>query len=246
MSQTIPDQRATSNAIHFSDIRTVKVRPFDLLRRSYEFIRGQYWLFFGLTSVGLLVSSAVPFGILLGPMFVGIYRCLIARERSETVDFTTLFQGFDSFKESLIATLVMMAITLVLIVPLMLVIVIALAFLIDQHQNGANGVHPVAWFTLLFAFFVALLVTNMLVFLPFLFAFQLIADRNVSGSDAMKFSFQAVRVNLVGLSGYLILISVVSISLMMMCYIPLLFILPVLFTSFFLVYRDVFPRQLQQ
>jgi uncharacterized membrane protein len=93
---------------------------------------------------------------------------------------------------------------------------------------------------------VALLVTNMLVFLPFLFAFQLIADRNVSGSDAMKLSFQAVRVNLVGLSGYLILISVVSISLMMMCYIPLLFILPVLFTSFFLVYRDVFPRQLQQ
>lgn len=243
MSQTNPYQPTTATPVKVSDIRKVKVRPFELLQRGYDFISGQYWLFFGLTLVGMLIASAVPFGIIMGPMLVGIYLCFLARERGEIVEFAKLFQGFDSFKESFIATLVIIAATFILIIPLMLVFVVAMLFLVDPQQNGPNGAPPIAMFALMFLFYAALLIANMMVILPFLFTFQLIADRNVSGIDAVKLSFAGVRRNLFGLIGYLIVVSIVSVMLMMMCYIPLFFFLPISFASLFLLYRDIFPGQ---
>ncbi|KAA1261546.1 hypothetical protein LF1_40960 [Rubripirellula obstinata] len=245
MSQANPYQPAATTPVYDPEIRRVKVRPFELLQRGYDFISGQYWLFFGLSLVGMLIASAVPFGIIMGPMLVGIYLCFLARERGETVEFAKLFQGFDSFKESFIATLVIIAATFVVIIPLMLVFVVAMMFLIDPQQNGPNDGPPIALFALMFAFYVVLLLVNMLIVLPFMFTFQLIADRNVSGIDAVKLSLKAVRVNLFGLLGYLIITTVVSIVLMIMCYIPLFFFLPVLFASLFLIYRDIFPLEAQ-
>lgn len=241
MSHANPYQPTVTTPVYAPQIRQVKVQPFELLRRGHDFIREQYWLFFGICLVGMLVASAVPFGIIMGPMLVGIYLCFLARERGETVEFAKLFEGFDSFKESFIATLVIIAATFVVIIPLMLVFVVGMVFLIDPQQNGPNDGPPIALFALMFAFYVVLLLVNMLIVLPFLFAFQLIADHNVSGIDAVKLSAKAVRLNLFGLIGYLIVTTVVSIVLMMMCYIPLFFFLPVMFASLFLMYRDIFP-----
>lgn len=193
--------------------------------------------------VGMLIGSAVPFGIIMGPMLVGIYLCFLARERGEVVDFAKLFQGFDSFKESFIATLVIVAATFILMIPLMILFLVAMFFLLEPQQNGGNGGPPsIAIFAMIFALYAVVLIVNMVVVLPFLFTFQLIADRNATGIDAVKLSFQGVRRNLFGLIGYLIVLTIMSVVLAMMCYIPLFFFLPISFASLFVLYRDIYPR----
>ena len=65
----------------------------------------QYWLFVGMTFVAFFIGSAVPFGILMGPMMCGIYLTCFAQRRREPVEFGLLFKGFDFFGPSVIATL---------------------------------------------------------------------------------------------------------------------------------------------
>ena len=74
--------------------------PIALYKRSYALLGEQYWLFFGITLVGIFLGSLVPFGILMGPMMVGIYMCFADRERGKQVEFGTLFKGFDQFANS--------------------------------------------------------------------------------------------------------------------------------------------------
>jgi hypothetical protein len=244
MSESNPYQPSELSPASGIDIRTVHVRPIELLKRGYDFIGDQYWLFFGVTLVGMLIASAVPFGIIMGPMLVGIYLCFLARERGELVEFAKLFEGFDSFKESFIATLIIIAVSMILIIPLMILFFAGLMLVIPSPQDGGNnGSPPIGFFILVFGFYAAMLLVNFIVILPFLFTFQLIADRNVSAIDAVKLSFQGVRRNFMGLIGYLIVLTVVSIVLMMMCYLPLFFFMPISFASLFLVYRDIFPMQ---
>jgi len=242
MSQANPYQPTTTTPILPTDIRRVKVRPIELMKRGSELISGQYWLFFGVTLIGMLIASAVLFGIIMGPMLVGIYLCFIACERGDVVDFAKLFQGFDSFKESFIATLVIIAATIILMVPLILMFVVAMFVILEPQQNGGNAGPPsIAMFALIFALYVAILFANMLLIMPFLFTFQLIADRNMTGINAVKFSLQGVQRNWLGLLGYLIVLTIVSVVLAMMCYIPLFFFLPISFASLFVLYRDIYP-----
>jgi uncharacterized membrane protein len=86
------------------------VRPIQLLQRSFELISGEYWLFLGITLVGIVVSSLVPFSILLGPMMVGMFLCFAQRQQTGRTEFATLFKGFDQFVDALVATLIMVAV----------------------------------------------------------------------------------------------------------------------------------------
>ena len=242
MSQVNPYQPSPLTPPSNVDIRKVSIKPIELIKRGHQLIGDRYWLFFGITAIGMLIASAVPFGIIMGPMLVGIYLCFLDQERGVTVDFARLFQGFDSFKESFIATLVIMAASFLIIIPMMMVFFVGMMMVIPVQQNGGNGGEPpMAFFALILGFYAAMLLVNFVIVLPFLFTFQLIADRNVSGIDAVKLSFQGVRRNFVGLIGYMIVIAIVSIALMLMCYLPVLFFLPISFASLFVAYRDIYP-----
>src|SRR3990172_4452260 len=84
------------------------VEPLRCIREGWALIKDQYWLFVGMSVVGLLIGSVVPFGILLGPMMCGIYLSLFQRRRGGPVEFGNLFKGFDYFGESIVATLLHM------------------------------------------------------------------------------------------------------------------------------------------
>src|SRR5262245_30645561 len=97
--------------------RSGAVRPVECLSAGWRLIRDEYWLFLGVSLVGVLIAGAVPFGILAGPMMCGIYYCLLRRARGHRVKFEMLFRGFDHFAQSLIATLLMMVPLLLVLVP---------------------------------------------------------------------------------------------------------------------------------
>src|SRR3954471_15647184 len=93
------------------------VQPIECIKGSWALIKDQYWLFVGMSAVGLLIGSAVPLGILTGPMMCGLYLAYFKLRRREPIEFGTLFKGFDYFGPSVVATLLHVIPILVIVVP---------------------------------------------------------------------------------------------------------------------------------
>jgi len=87
----------------FPEFKRNAVRPVECLSQGWELIKNQYWLFVGMSVVGMLIGGAVPLGILMGPMMCGVYLALLKTEAREPVEFATLFKGFDYFVDGMLA-----------------------------------------------------------------------------------------------------------------------------------------------
>jgi hypothetical protein len=218
--------------------RVVRVDPLDCLRTSWKAVKPSYWLFFGICAAGMLIGSAAPLGILIGPMLCGIYLCYLRLLRGEPVEFALLFRGFDHFVPSLIATLIPIGIGLVFMVPLG-IIFFAMVTVAAGQQGGdaAQGIMlPVM---LLLVLCVFLLLFMMGIFL--LFSYQLIVDRGLSGWEAVKSSANAAWANLQGVLGLAILNALLALVGGCFCYIGLFFLMPIQFGAIVVAYRKVFP-----
>ena len=88
--------------------------------------------------------------------------------------------------------------------------------------------------------YLTLIFMSMFLYVPFVFAFQLIADRGLPGPQAVWTSWQAVKSNLGGVIWFVFVISVVSFLCMLMCYVPAILLMPISMGAFHLLYRDVF------
>jgi uncharacterized membrane protein len=226
-------------------IRKVNVRPIELLSRSYQLIGNQYGLFLGISLVGVLIGSMVPFGIVLGPMLIGIYLCFLHRQAGRQVEFGTLFKGFDQFGEGLIAYLIMVGFSIVasmVTVGLFVVIGLAAWALIAGTMEGdaAVGVGLGLAVLIYILFFVVLVVISVLINVPFVFAFQLIADRKLSGMEAIKQSWAGVKLNLGGIVWYMLVNYFLMMLAAMACYIPAILLMPVSLGGMFLLYSDIY------
>src|SRR5438105_15474548 len=96
--------------------RTGVINPVECLKEGWALVKDQYWLFLGISVVGIVIGKAVPV-VLLGPMMAGIFLCLFQRMRNQKVEFADLFKGFDYFVPSLIVAVVRIVPILLLIVP---------------------------------------------------------------------------------------------------------------------------------
>src|SRR5437660_12442704 len=92
------------------------IAPVECLKEGWALIKDRYWLFLGITLVGILIGGTVAI-ILMGPMMCGIFLCLFQRQRGETVEFGTLFKGFDYFVPALLVQLIKIIPIVVLMVP---------------------------------------------------------------------------------------------------------------------------------
>ena len=59
------------------------VDPLECIKTGWELVKPHYWLFVGMCFVGFFIGSAVPLGILMGPMLCGIYLTIFARRRRD-------------------------------------------------------------------------------------------------------------------------------------------------------------------
>ena len=58
-----------------TDFRVGVIKPLECIKEGWALIKEQYWLFFGISFVGILIGGLVPI-VLLGPMMAGIFLCL--------------------------------------------------------------------------------------------------------------------------------------------------------------------------
>jgi uncharacterized membrane protein len=218
------------------------VEPVACLKAGWNLVRDQYWLFVGMALVGILIGSVVPFAILLGPMMCGIYLSLFQRQRGDTVEFGTLFKGFDYFGESVVATLFHYIPIIIVVVPFYLVFYIGM-FLMMSNQGHGGQVEPanaIGFFALfgVFALIIAAFVTCISVL--FTFTYPLIVDRKLSGMDAVKLSVKAGLANFWRLLGLLLLNGVVGVVGALLCYVGLFLVLPVTIAALAIAYEQVF------
>jgi len=223
--------------------RTGVIKPVECVKEGWALIKDQYWLFLGIVFVGIFVGGAVPL-VLIGPMMVGIYMCFFQRMRGEPVDFGLLFRGFDHFAQSLIAALIQMIPMVIIMVP---AYIIMFALMITSMPRGGR-MDPDASTSFVFTFLgfelvfvVVIVVVGIAVNIFFMFAFPLIADRGLSGLEAIKLSIKAGKANFGGILSLLLLNFAIGILGVLACYIGVFFIMPISLASYAVAYRRVFP-----
>ncbi len=227
-----------------AQFRTGVIKPVECVKEAWALIKDQYWLFLGIVFVGVFISSAVPI-VLIGPMMVGIYLCLFRRMRGEPVEFGMLFKGFDHFAQGLIAALLQMIPMVIVMVPAYIIMFVLM--MTSMPRGGRMDPEQSSRFVFTFlgfelVFILVIVTVGVVVTTFFLFAFPLIADRNLSGVEATKLSIKAARANLGGVLG-LILVNVgLGLLGVLACYVGAFLIAPISLTSYAVAYRRVFPE----
>jgi hypothetical protein len=221
------------------------VRPVECLRAGWDLVKGNYWLFLGLTVVGTLLAGLAPFGILAGPMMCGIYYALLRRQRGAPIKFEMLFKGFDYFVQSLIATLLMMIPLMVVLIPGYIVvfsIFFATMPMTPPPGGGPPPGPPTAFFVAYGVFMLVLVLVSAVVSVAFFFVYPLIVDRKLTGVAAIKTSLRAVGGNLGGVVGLVLLNFLLTFVGLLACYVGAFFVMPVHFAAIAVAYRQVFPE----
>lgn len=223
------------------DYRRRVVEPMNCLKAGWDLISSQYWLFVGMTLVGMLIASLVPFAILLGPMMCGIYLALFSSQRGAPIEFGTLLKGFDYFGPSLVATLLHMVPIIVILLPFY-VVMFAGPLLIAATQNGdqVNPAMPILFIVVLAMFGIALLALMVFVGVGFTFVYPLIVDRKLAAMAAVRLSIKAALANFWRILGLMLLNGVLGMAGALLCCIGFFLVLPVNFASVSIAYRQVF------
>ncbi|HEU4833432.1 MAG TPA: hypothetical protein VFS90_03415 [Pyrinomonadaceae bacterium] len=206
-------------------------------------IKNQYWLFVGMTIVGILIGSAVPLGILLGPMMCGLYLTFFKARRGEPVEFAMMFKGFDYFGPSLIATLLHIVPIIAIVLPAYLLFYVSMFVSMAAAQSGGGEPDPTAFLGVMAVFglfWIVVLVVVVVISIGFTFAYPLIVDRKLQGFDAVKLSFRAALANFWRLLGMMLLTSLMSIAGVLACYVGMFLVMPIAYAAIAKAYEQVF------
>jgi uncharacterized membrane protein len=224
------------------------VRPVECLKAGWQLIRDDFWLFFGIAFVGMLLAGLVPFYLLMGPMMCGIYLCLLRHEAGRRVTFEMLFEGFNYFGQSLIATLLMVVpifLLVGLIYGLFIAALVASGMLMAGQPQGQapDTTVPLAIMAVYLGSLIVVLVIATFLGMLFLFTFPLIVDRGLPAFAAVGTSARAVMANLGGVFGLVLLSSLLYTVGMLLCFVGAYFVMPIYMAAVVVAYRQVFPAE---
>lgn len=216
------------------------VDPVQCIKDGWELIKPQYWLFVGMSFVAYFIGSAVPMGILMGPMMCGIYLTCFACKRREPVEFGLLFKGFDFFGPSVIAMLLHAVPIMAILIPTYVLFYASLVLAMVAQGNEPN---PAAFLGVLGTFSIVVLVVLVLIIIisiGFTFTFPLIVDRRLKGVEAVKLSFKAAMANFWRLLAMGLLTAVIGIVGMAFCFVGMFLVFPISYGAIATAYEQVF------
>jgi len=216
------------------------VEPVQCIKAGWELVKGQYWLFFGMCLVGWLIGSAVPMGILLGPMMCGLYLTFFKRRRGEPIEFGTLFKGFDYFGPSVVATLLHVLPIMAIVIPGYFLFYVSLIVSVAAQGQEPNPAAPLLVFVIFALFLLAIFLLIIIISIGFTFAYPLIVDRKMQGFDAVKLSFRAAMANFWRVLGMVLLTSLLSFAGLLICFVGVYLVFPITYAAIATAYEQVF------
>lgn len=212
------------------------IRPVEVYKEAWEMIKGDYWLMFAITLVGLIIGSLVPI-ILAGPMVCGIYIVLFAVHEGRRPEFDQLFKGFEHFVPSLIVSVVT---TLPVFILLIVMYLPMIAIAIAGGQGARPGdIMPMIIGILILELIIAVIMVCFHTLL--MFAMPLIVDKKLGGIKAMTTSARAVLKNLGGVAGLFGVSFLLMLVGMLIFCVGMYLVLPLMFAANMIAYRKVFP-----
>jgi uncharacterized membrane protein len=224
-------------------VQTIRLDPPGCISEGWNLVKDQYGLFLGITFVGMLLAGLVPFGIIAGPMYCGIFLALFMKMRQQPIEFATLFKGFDYFLESLIVTLLIIVASVAFAVPMVIAFLVVIAVGVgigESMQSG--GVAALIIIPLIALLVLAIIAFSVFIYGLMFFAYPLLVDRNLKAMPALKLSARVVWANKWGILGLMFLNWLVSVIGALLCYIGLFLYLPIMFASLAVAYRRMFPE----
>jgi hypothetical protein len=217
------------------------VQPVECIKGGWNLIKGHYWLIFAMCLVGWMIASAVPLGILLGPMMCGLYLTFFKIRRGEPIEFGTLFKGFEYFSKSIIATLLHVLPILAIVIPAyILFYVFFLVAMVAQGSREPDGLVMMGIFVVFALFWLVVIALIMVVSIGFTFVYPLIVDRGVQGMDAVKLSFKAAMANFWRLFGLIMLNFLLSLAGLLLCFFGVYLVFPISYSAIAVAYEQVF------
>jgi len=222
--------------------RRKAVEPAECIKGGWDLIKNNYWLFLGMTLVAILIGSAVPFGILLGPMMCGLNLAFFKVRRGEMIEFGTLFKGFDYFGQSVVAALLHTIPIIAVIVPAYVLFYVGMFVSMAAAGNSSepNPAPLLGVMGMFFLFWMVVMLVILLVTIGFTFAYPLIVDRKLSGFDAVKLSFKAAFANFWRLLGLLLITGFMNVLGVLACYVGVFFVMPIGYAAIAKAYEQVF------
>jgi hypothetical protein len=233
---------------HNLEFQRGAVRPMACLGDGWRLIRAEYWLFLGITFVGVFIGGMAPLGLLVAPAMCGIHLCFLRRESDLPVRFEMLFDGFNYFVQSLIATLIITAPTLLIAIvaylsSYMVMFGAIIAFAPPPRPGQPAPPDPEIGIVLLCVGSVLLLGSIAIVVVIqtlAIFVYPLIVDKELPGFEAVKLSCRAAKANLGGIIGLLLLRLAIDLVASLFCCVGPILTLPLDLAMIAIAYRQVF------
>jgi hypothetical protein len=221
------------------------VEPMTCLKEGFDLIKNQYWFFVGMCFVAILVGSAVPFGILMGPMMCGMYMTFFMKRTGQPIEFGTLFKGFDYFGQSVIATLIHVVPIVIIVVPAYLLFYVG--FVISLAAGGSgdepNPMFAFGFMGFMIVFWLVIFVIIIVISIAFTFSYPLIVDRKLNGVEAVKLSAKAAMANFWKLLGLSLMSGLIGFLGVLCCYVGVFFVFPISYAALAIAYEQVFGIQ---
>jgi len=218
---------------------------------AWDFIKPNYWLYFGVALVGIILAGCIPCVslFLVGPISGGIFFVIDRGMRDEPTDFGMLFRGFDKFVP-------LMVIGLIQSIPE--VVGQGMRFTVDLGRLGLDGAtrhgdfyqsssdtFPIAiasgMLVIILIFAAVFIVFGFVWKILFFFAIPLAMEHDLGAIDAIKLSARAGMANIGGLILLVIFEGLISFLGILMICIGYFFVLPIIYAANVFAYRQVFP-----
>ncbi len=181
-----------------------------------------------------------------GALFSGIYSALSRKAKTGIVEFGDLFQGFQKIMPCLVVAVVMS------LVQFLLGIVFiggGAALGISAFGLGMftkNGqIDPAVFgglFLVILVFAVIYIIISLIIQSLTTFVYPLIAERNVSGAEALLLSAKSGLANIGGIILLMILLGLMALGGALLCFIGIFFVAPITTAAVFAAFENVFGK----
>ena len=202
--------------------------------------------------IGQIVSffTNIALVTLSGVLLCGFYESLSRLSNGGgRADFGDLFSGFDHLQACFIYAVVISVVQFIIAI---VTLVIAAAIGVGAIGMGLgslitkNGqIDPAIFgglFLVILAFVGVSIVLNLIISALTAFVYPLIAERNLSGGEALMTSIKSGLSNLGGLILLLIIMFFMIVGGVFVCFVGVLFVSPIIVSSLFAAYQSVFGR----
>ena len=222
--------------MNLPDFTTGQIRAFDVYKEAWALMKSEFWLIFAVVLIGMIVGSLIPI-VIMGPMMIGVFMCLLDKADGKPASFDKLFKGFDQWGPGLVIALIIMVPVFVFIV---VVYIPMIMMSIYGQRMSQDELLPFIGGVLLLELLLGIVMTILHSLL--IFAFPLIADKRMDGFAAAKLSAKAAWANKGGIAGLFgVGILVILAGYALLC-VGVYLALPVIMMATTVAYRKVFPR----